>query len=100
MKEIEYVLVHSTSHKYVDLDVAAEVAAGTRSRFSFSTMVTMSGTLMAEEAIRILLGRGGGADYRGYFFNAHAMKAERPLPAPVAFLKAILVRKFMKRLMG
>ncbi len=100
MKEIEYVLVHSNSHKYVDLDVAAEVAAGTRSRFSFSTMVTMSGTLMAEEAIRILLGRDGGTDYRGYFFNAHAMKVERPLPAPIAFLKAILVRKFMKRLMG
>ncbi|MEM9502119.1 MAG: ThiF family adenylyltransferase [Pseudomonadota bacterium] len=100
MKEIEYVLVNSSSHKYVDLEVAAEVAAGKRSRFSFSTMVTMSGTLMAEEAIRIVLGREGGADYRGYFLNAHTMRVERPLAVPIAFFKAILVRKFMKRMMG
>lgn len=100
MKEIEYVLIHSTSHKYVDLEIAAEVAAGKRSRFSFSTMVTMSGTLMAEEAIRIILKRGGGADYRGYFLNAHAMKVERPLIAPLAYAKGMLVRRFMKKLMG
>lgn len=100
MKEIEYVLVHSSSHKYVDLEIAADVAAGKRSRFSFSTMVTMSGTLMAEEAIRIILGREGGADNRGYFFNAHTMKVERPLFAPLAFAKRALVRRFMKRLMG
>lgn len=100
MKEIEYVLVHSSSHKYVDLDIAGEVAAGKRSRFSFSTMVTMAGTLMAEEAIRILLGRKGGADNRGYFFNAHALKVERPLPAPLAAIKRALVRRFMKRLLA
>lgn len=100
MREIEYVLTHSTSHKYVDLDVAAEVAAGKRSRFSFSTMVTMAGTMMAEEAIRVILERPGGTDYRGYFFNPHAVKAERPLPAPVAAAKGWLVRRFMKKLMG
>lgn len=99
MREIEYVLVNSSSHKYVDLDVAAEVAAGKRSRFSFSTMVTMSGTLMAEEAIRVLLGRKGGTDFRGYFFNAHAVRVERPLVAPLAFAKRLVVRRFMERLM-
>lgn len=100
MKEIEYVLVNSSSHKYVDLDVAAEVAAGKRSRFSFSTMVTMSGTLMAEEAVRTVLGRPGGSDCRGYFLNAHAMKIERPLFAPLAAVKGLLVRRFMKRMMA
>ena len=100
MREIEYVLVNSSSHKYVDLDIAAQVAAGTRSRFSFSTMVTMSGTMMAEEAIRVVLGRGGGTDNRGYFFNPHAVRIERPLMAPVAFAKRLLVRRFMKQLMG
>ena len=99
MKEIEYVLVHSSSHKYIDLDIAAEVAQGKRSRFSFSTMVTMAGTLMAEEAIRIVLGRDGGTDNRGYFFNAHAMRVERPLPAPLAFVKRKLVQRFMQKLM-
>lgn len=100
MKEIEYVLVHSSSHKYVDLDVAGEVAAGKRSRFSFATMVTMAGTLMAEEAIRQILGRPGGTDYRGYFFNPHAQRVERPLPPPLAFAKRVLVRRFMAKLLA
>lgn len=100
MKEIAYVLTHSSSHKYIDLEIAAEVVAGKRSRFSFSTMVTMSGTLMAEEAIRVILGRQGGADYRGYFFNPHAVKVERPLPGPLAAAKGMLVRRFMARLIG
>ena len=100
MREIEYVLVHSSSHKYVDLEVAAEVAAGKRPRFSFSTMVTMSGTLMAEEAVRIVLNRPRGSDCRGYFLNAHAMKIERPLLAPMAAVKGLLVRRFMKRMMA
>ena len=100
MREIEYVLTHSSSHRYVDLDVAAEVAAGRRSRFSFSTMVTMAGTLMAEEAIRVILGRKGAADHRGWFFNPHAGRVERPLPAPVAAVKQLLVRRFMRRMIG
>lgn len=100
MKEIEYVLVHSSSHKYVDLEVAAEVAAGRRSRFSFATMVTMAGTLMAEEAIREILNRPGGTDYRGYFFNSHAQRVERPLVAPLAYARRILVRRFMTKLLS
>jgi molybdopterin/thiamine biosynthesis adenylyltransferase len=100
MKEIEYVLVHSTSHKYVDLDVAGEVASGKRSRFSFATMVTMAGTLMAEEAIRVILGRPGGTDYRGYFFNPHAARVERPLAPPLALAKRALVRRFMAKLLA
>ncbi len=100
MREIEYVLVNSSSHKYVDLEVAADVAAGRRSRFSFSTMVTMAGTMMAEEALRVVLGRSGGPDHRGWFFNPHAGKVERPLFAPLAAAKGFLVRRFMKKLMG
>ncbi|WP_066477796.1 MULTISPECIES: HesA/MoeB/ThiF family protein [unclassified Sphingomonas] len=100
MREIEYVLVHSSSHKYVDLDIAGEVAAGTRSRFSFSTMVTMAGTMMAEEAIRVILRREGGADHRGWFFNPHAGRVEKPLPAVLAAPKKLVVRRFMKRFMS
>lgn len=100
MREIEYVLVHSSSHRHVDLAIAAEVAAGKRSRFSFSTMVTMAGNLMAEEVVRQVLGRPGGADYRGYFFNPHQVRIEKPLPAPVAALKAVVVRRFMQRMMS
>ena len=100
VREIEYVLTHSSSHKHVDLTIAAEVAAGRRSRFSFATMVTMAGTLMAEEAVRQLLGRPGGTDCRGYFFNPHAVRVERPLPAPVAAAKRLLVRRFLRRMMA
>lgn len=99
-REIEYVLTHSSSHRYVDLDVAAEVASGKRSRFSFSTMVTQAGMLMAEEAVRIILGRSGGPDECGYFFNPHAVRVERPLSAPLAFAKRLIVRRMMKQLMG
>lgn len=98
--EIAYVLTHSSSHKYVDLDIAGEVAAGKRSRFSFSTMVTMAGTMMAEEAVRVILGRPGGADHRGWFFNPHAGRVEHPLPALLAVPKGLLVRRFMKKLIG
>ena len=100
MLEIEYVLINSSSHRYVDLEVAGEVAAGRRSRFSFSTMVTMAGLLMAEEAVRVILGRPGGPDHRGWFFNPHAGKVERPLPAPVAAVKRMLVRRFMRKVIG
>jgi molybdopterin-synthase adenylyltransferase len=100
MREIEYVLTHSSSHKYVDLDIAAQVAAGKRSRFSFSTMVTMAGTLMAEEAVHVILGRPNGTDYRGYFLNANKARIERPLFAPLAMAKGALVRRFMKKIMG
>lgn len=98
-REIAYVLTHSSSHRYVDLDVAAEVSAGRRSRFSFSTMVTMAGTMMAEEAIRVLLGRPGGTDCRGYFFNPHKARVERPLAAPLAAVRGFAVRRFMARMM-
>lgn len=100
VREIEYVLVHSSSHAHVDLAVAAEVAAGKRSRFSFSTMVTMAGTLMAEEAVRAILGRSGGTDARGYFFNPHRVRVERPKSAPVAAVRRLLVRRFLARMMA
>ncbi|PZO82011.1 MAG: thiamine biosynthesis protein ThiF [Mesorhizobium amorphae] len=100
VREIEYVLTHSSSHRHVDLDVAADVAAGRRSRFSFSTMVTFAGTMMAEEAIRVVLQRPGGTDHRGWFFNPHKGKVEHPLPEPLASAKRLLVRRMMRRLMA
>ncbi len=99
-REIEYVLTHSSSHAHVDLDIAAEVAAGKRSRFSFATMVTMAGTMMAEEAIRVILRRPGGTDHRGYFFNPHRMRVERPRAAPVAAVRGVVVRRFLRRMMA
>lgn len=100
LREIEYVLVHSSAHKHVDLTVAAELAAGKRARFSFAPMVITTGNLMAYEAIRLLLDKPGGPDWRGYFFNPHDLRLEKPLPAPLAMAKRALVRRFMARLMS
>jgi len=100
MREIEYVLTHSSSHRYVDLDIAGDIADGRRSRFSFSTMVTIAGCLMAEEAIRVILDRDGGPDHRGWFVNPHSGRIEKPLPTLLAAARGLMVRRFMKKLVA
>lgn len=97
-KELEWALIHSNTHQYVDLGIAAELAAGKRKRFSFAPMVITTGALMAYEAIRLILGEPGGADHRGYFFNPHTARTEHPLPWPIAQAKGVLVRQFMRRM--
>jgi molybdopterin/thiamine biosynthesis adenylyltransferase len=97
-RELEWALTHSSTHRYVDLAIAAELAAGKRKRFSFAPMVVSTGALMAYEAIRLILGHAGGADHRGYFFNPHAARVERPLPWPLSAAKGALVRRFMAKM--
>jgi molybdopterin/thiamine biosynthesis adenylyltransferase len=97
-RELEWALTHSTTHKFVDLAIAAELAAGKRKRFSFAPMVVTTGALMAYEAIRLILGRPGGADHRGYFFNPHDLCVEKPLPWPLSAAKGALVRRFMAKM--
>jgi molybdopterin/thiamine biosynthesis adenylyltransferase len=100
MKELEWALTHSSTRKYVDMAIAAELAAGKRKRFSLAPMVITTGNLMAYEAIRVILGQRGGADHRGYFFNPHDARVERPLPWPLSAAKAAVVRRFMARMVG
>ncbi|MCZ0737918.1 ThiF family adenylyltransferase [Phreatobacter sp. AB_2022a] len=100
LAEIEHVMLHSSSRRHVDLAIAAEVAAGRRSRMSFAPMVISTGMLMAYEAIALALGKRTGTDCRGWFFNPHAPKVERPLPGPVAALLRPLVRRALKRMVG
>jgi hypothetical protein len=100
LKELEYVLVHSSSAFHVDLEAAAEMAAGKRSRMSFAPMVITTGNLMAYQALQLLMGRPPGADHRGWFLNPYKVRIERPLPAPAASLKGLIVRRFMARMMG
>jgi molybdopterin/thiamine biosynthesis adenylyltransferase len=99
MKELEWVLTHSSAHRHVDLGIAAELAAGKRKRFSFAPMVITTGNLMAYEVIRLLLDKPGGADHRGYFFNPHDLRVETPLPWPVSAIKGALVRAFIRKMM-
>jgi molybdopterin/thiamine biosynthesis adenylyltransferase len=99
MRELEWVMVHSSARKHVDLGIAAELAAGKRKRFSFAPMVITTGNLMAYETIRLILAKPGGADHRGYFLNPHDLKIEKPLPWPASAIKLALVRGFIRKMM-
>ena len=100
VKELRYVLTHSSAGSHVDLEVAAAVAVGKRSRMSFAPMVITTGNLMAYEALQLVMGRRSRTDHRGWFFNPYRMRVERPLPAPLAAAKGELVRRFMARMMA
>jgi len=77
-REIEYVLVHSSSARHLDMGVATDVIAGRRERMSFAPMVITAGNLMCFEAVATLLDRPTGTDHRGHFFNPWTGRIERP----------------------
>lgn len=94
-----YALVHSSTARHIDLDVAAEMLAGRRPRPSFAPMVITTGNLMAFEALSLLLGRPSGVDCRGAFFNPWTFRVERPKPAPVAWVLERVARRMVRRLL-
>lgn len=96
--EAEYVVIHSSSRKYIDLDLVGDVVNGTSSRMSFAPMVITTGQLMTYEVVNAVLGRPRGADNRGWFFNPYAGRVERPKPAWLAALIAPFVRRFLQKL--
>jgi molybdopterin/thiamine biosynthesis adenylyltransferase len=98
-REIEHVLVHSSSIRYIDMDVAVELVTGKRKRMSFAPMVITTGNLMAFEAVKLLLGRTPRADCRGYFFNPWSMTIERPKPWFLAAPRRFVARRFLSRMM-
>ena len=98
LREAEHVMLHSSSRHHVDLSLAGDVVAGKRSRMSFAPMVITTGMLMAYEALHAILGKPRGADCRGWFFNPHAGRIERPRNALVAALLRPLVRRYLMRL--
>lgn len=99
MKELEYVMIHSSSAQHVDLDAAAALASGTAKRMSFAPMVISTGCLMAYEALWLVMGRRSATDCRGWFLNPIAGRTERPLWPPVAAIKGVVVRAVMARLL-
>lgn len=100
LKESEWVVIHSSSRKYIDLDIVGDVVAGKRSRMSFAPMVITTGQLMCYEVVNAALGRPHGTDNRGYFFNPYTARTERPKPALVAALMRPVVRRFLTGLMA
>lgn len=100
LAEASYVMLQSSSRHHIDLELAGEVAAGRRSRMSFAPMVISTGTLMAYEALGLILDRPSATDERGWFFNPHTARIEKPWPAPVAALLRPLVKRQLLRLIG
>lgn len=98
LAEAIYVMVHSSSAKHIDLGIAAELMAGRRSRPSFAPMVIETGTMMAFEAVKLILGRKT-VDHRGVFMNPWTMRIERPRPALVASMMERAARRFVARMM-
>lgn len=93
LRELEFVMGCSSSRKYIDMAAGAEMAAGKRSRMSFAPMVILTGNMMSYEVINALLDKPSGADNRGYFFNPHTGRTERPPIKPIEWL----LRKFAGR---
>lgn len=100
LSEAEWVMTHSSSRHHLDLEVAAQVIAGSRSRMSLAPMVILTGQLMAYEALAAVLGRPHGTDNRGYFFNPYRARVEKPKPAWLAAIIRPLVRQQVRRLAG
>lgn len=99
MREVEYVMTHSSSRHLIDLEIAAELVAGRRARPSFATMVITTGNLMAYEAINLLLGNSSATDYRGYFFNPWTGRTERPRWPVSAAILGLFVRRYLAALL-
>ena len=97
--EVEHVLVHSSSARHIDLDVAKDLLSGKRKRMSFAPMVITTGNLMAFEAVKVILRRQPTADARGFFFNPWTMRTELPRNRVAAWVARALVRRFMARLL-
>lgn len=100
LKEAEHVLLNSSSHKYIDLALAGEVASGKRSRMSFAPMVITTGMLMAYEALALVTGKPSGTDCRGWFFNPYKPAVERPRGALGAAVMRPLVRKGLRKMIA
>lgn len=98
LRELEYVMVHSSSVKHVDLAMASEFVSGRRIRPSFAPSVITTGNLMAFEVISHVIGRTTRTDCRGYFFNPWSGKVERPKGALLAAILTSFARRFMKKM--
>ncbi len=64
LRELEYVMVHSSSARHIDLQEAAAVARGERARMSWAPMVITTGNLMAHEALGQVKRRPSRTDHR------------------------------------
>jgi molybdopterin/thiamine biosynthesis adenylyltransferase len=97
VREVAYVMTHSSSAKHVIWEYAMEVVEGKRKRFSLSPMVTMTGNLMAYEALKIIIGEKSVVTERGVFYNPWRARVEHPLPWWLCQIRGFLIRRFLEK---
>lgn len=78
LREIAFVIAHTSSLKRIDAQVVREILEGTRARSSYAPVVISAGTLMAFEAVQALLGRPSAAGPAGYFLDLWSGRIQRP----------------------
>lgn len=93
VKELTYVMTHSSSAKHVIWEYANEMFSGKRKRFSMAPMVITTGNLMAYEAFKLILGKKSVVDERGIFLNPWTAEIEKPLSWPFSCVKSWFVRR-------
>ena len=100
LKEMIYVMVHSSTTKHVIMNYATEILAGRRARMSFAPMVITTGNLMSYEALSCVLGTKTSTDYCGYFFNPYNGRTEHPRNPIIARSKTILATQFLRQIIS
>ena len=98
LREVEHVLINSSSRHYVDPELAGRFAAGEAERMSFAPMVITTGMLMAYEVIQVILKRPTKTNYQGWFFNPYKARAEHPRHPWIAAMLRPIVRRYIDRL--
>jgi hypothetical protein len=99
LADARYAMVHSSSARYTDESLRAELLAGTRPRPSLAPFAMLTGALMALEAIKLLI-RRDTVDCRGVFLNPWTLRIERPKPAPMAWALERLARRKLRQLVN
>lgn len=99
LREAEYVILNSSSRHHVDLDLAGEVAAGTRSRMSFAPMVITTGMLMTYEILAKVLGKPTKTTEKGWFFNPYTAKVEHARNPIISAIMRPIVSRFLRKMM-
>jgi molybdopterin-synthase adenylyltransferase len=69
VREALHVALHSSSLRYLDMQIISEILSGERARISFAPMVWGAALLMAWEALKLRLHRGEVASCFGRFFD-------------------------------
>lgn len=69
VREALHVALHSSSLRYLDMEIIREILSGERARISFAPMVWGAGLMMAWEALKLRLNRGEVASRHGRFWD-------------------------------